>query len=130
MGISFIANLMQCTVNRFVKFYKYSFLVFILLLLVDIELYDKSSLVFPWQVWLASGIDGSLLYVIKFALNNNQEAKTLVLGLLIFSATVISDGLDVNGVIELPRLTSLGFLCVVIGMASSLSNRFFCHTPT
>jgi diguanylate cyclase (GGDEF)-like protein len=124
MGISFVTNLMRCTVNRFVKFYQYSFLVFIFLLLVDIELYDKSSLVFPWQVWLAPGIVVSLLYVIKLAINNNQEAKTLVIGLLIFSATIISDGLVVNGVIELPRLTSLGFLFVVIGMASSLSNRF------
>ena len=95
-----------------------------MLALIDTDLFDKSSLVFLWQIWLAPGIIVTLCYVTKLALNNNQEARTLIAGLAIFSVTVVSDALVVNGVTELPRLAPLGFLFVVIGMVFSLSNRF------
>jgi diguanylate cyclase (GGDEF)-like protein len=124
LAILFITNLLKSSVNKFVRFYQYSFLLFVLLALIDTDLFDKSSLVLPWQIWLAPGIIVTLCYVSKLALDNNQEARTLIAGLAIFSVTVVSDALVVNGVIELPRLAPLGFLFVVIGMVFSLSNRF------
>lgn len=124
LAILFITNLLKSSVNNFVRFYQYSFLLFVLLALIDTDLFDKPSLVFPWQIWLAPGIIVTLCYVTKLALDSNKEARTLIVGLAIFSVTVFSDALVVNGVIELPRLAPLGFLFVVIGMGFSLSNRF------
>jgi diguanylate cyclase (GGDEF)-like protein len=124
LAILFITNLLKSSVNKFVRSYQYTFLFFVLLALIDTDLFDKSSLVFPWQTWLAPGIAVTLFYVTKLALNNNQEARTLIAGLAIFSVTVVSDALVVNGVIALPRLVPLGFLFVVLGMVFSLSNRF------
>jgi diguanylate cyclase (GGDEF)-like protein len=77
-----------------------------------------------WQIYsIPLVIMGPGLIMIK-ARAGNSEAKTALIGVIIFAATCINDlALDLAG-LETDRLLPYGFVAVMLTMAISLANRF------
>jgi diguanylate cyclase (GGDEF)-like protein len=67
---------------------------------------------------------GGLVLVVWYAIQGNIEARTILVGWTIFLYASINDILLSQGLVQTPRLLTVGFAAVLISMAISLANRF------
>ncbi|MBL8020680.1 MAG: GAF domain-containing protein [Leptospirales bacterium] len=78
--------------------------------------------------WFHVATIPGILYVLYFLLRNafrgSREARVLLLGTLVFIATVINDMLDDRRIILTVRMAQYGFLVLVTAMATSLIQSF------
>lgn len=79
---------------------------------------------FYWQLLLVPGLLGVLVQVLWEATSGNLEARTMLVGWGIFVMTALNDIMVVQGVVQHPRLLTLGFAAVMATGALSLANRF------
>lgn len=78
----------------------------------------------PWRVWGGDATDVAPWLVVREARAANGEARTLLVGLLIFVATCVNDLLIDLTRLQTTRLVPYGFVAIMVAMAVSLANRF------
>lgn len=128
LGFQMIWSLLSYGPPRWARMYQFSFIGMgaIVLLVPGLEI--SFLTLDAWLVWVLPGIFGILVQVLWFAQGDDiearVEARTLLVGLLIFVAAVLNDILVEQGLLQTPRLATPGFFAVVVSMAISLANRF------
>ena len=128
LGFQMIWSLLSYAPPRWTRIYQFSFLGMgaIVILVPGLEIAFMT--LDAWLVWVLPGIFGVLVQVLWFAQSDDDEARgearTLLVGLIIFAAAVLNDILIEQGLVETPRLATPGFFAVVVSMAISLANRF------
>jgi diguanylate cyclase (GGDEF)-like protein len=123
-GMQAVWSLLRFTPPTWLRVYQCGFVVLAAVVALvpgtDILAYT----LYPWQLYVTPTLLGVLLQVIWFAANGNQEARTMVFGCAIFLFTAMNDIMVTQGVLQNPRLMTVGFLAVLVSMAVSLANRF------
>ncbi len=122
--IQMLLSLLALPVGLLLRLYQGCFVVFSLLALwlPGMEILYRTLLVWEflclpvllWVPWV----------IVRAARAGNQEARTAMVGLAIFTATGINDILiDLAG-LGTPRLLPVGFVAIMLSMVISLANRF------
>ncbi|MCZ6828176.1 MAG: GGDEF domain-containing protein, partial [Gammaproteobacteria bacterium] len=128
VGMEMIWSLLGFRPQRWARLYQLSFPV----LAAVAVLVPGYSILFltltPWQVWALPGMLAVLVQIIWYSQGYpspaRTEARTVLIGTVIFVLTAMNDILVEQGLLEMPRLVPLGFAAVLISMAVSLANRF------
>jgi diguanylate cyclase (GGDEF)-like protein len=79
---------------------------------------------FYWQLLVVPGLLGILVQVLWEATSGNLEARTMMVGWAIFVLAALNDIMVVQGMLQHPRILTLGFAAVIATGAISLANRF------
>jgi diguanylate cyclase (GGDEF)-like protein len=78
---------------------------------------------FYWQLLLVPAMLGVLVQILWEATSGNIEARTMLVGWGIFVMAALNDILVVQGVVQHPRMMTLGFAAIMATGALSLANR-------
>ena len=124
LAIQSIWTLLQQPIGPWLRAYQWSFvLLAAAVVAIPGHAIHYSTLEY-WQIWSLPLLLIGPGLVLREARAGNREARTLVVGLLIFVATCINDlSIDLANLDTL-RLTPFGFVAVMIAMSVSLANRF------
>ena len=124
VGLQLVFSLLHYDPPRWVRAYQLGFVLFFLVVVLvpgtDIFAYT----LFPYQAYLIPGLIAVLLLVVWFAALGHREARTMTVGWAIFLFAAINDILLSYGVLQHPRLLTIGFFAILVTMAISLANRF------
>ena len=124
VGIQMIWSLLQLPIGRALRAYQLSFVALsVLVLLVpghSIHYYTLNL----WQLWTLPIIALAPWVIFRETRAGNPEARTVLLGTVIFLATAVNDLLIDLAHIETSRMAPLGFVAILIAMAVSMANRF------
>ena len=124
LAIQSIWSLLQQPIGPLLRAYQGTFIFLAgIVLIVPGHAIHYNTLEY-WQLWSLPLLLIGPGLVLREARAGNREARTLVVGLLIFVATCLND-LSID-LANLPtvRLTPFGFVAVMIAMSVSLANRF------
>ena len=124
LGIQMIWSLLRLPVSPWLRAYQISFVVasaIVVLVPGEIIHYQTLNL---WQFWTLPLIAFAPWVIFREARAGNPEAKTVLLGAIIFLATAINDLLIDLIHLETARLAPIGFVAILIAMAISMANRF------
>ena len=124
LGIQMIWSLLQLPINRWLRAYQISFVCASLIVIAvpgHAVHYHTLSL---WQLWTLPSIALAPWVIFREARAGNLEARTVLLGTIIFLATAINDLMIDFANLETVRLAPLGFVAILISMAISMANRF------
>ena len=124
MGLQLLSSLLRFRVPVWARVYQSGFILFALLALLAPGFDILTQTLFPWQVYLVPGLLASLAIVVWTAALGNEEARTMTLGWAVFLFAALNDIMVAQGVVQHPRLLTLGFAAVLVSMAISLANRF------
>ncbi len=124
IGLQLVWSHLRFRPRPWQRVYQMGFVAFALVIALvpgsDIMAYT----LFYWQVYLLPGLLGMLVHVLWEATNGNHEARTMLVGWGIFVVAVINDIMVSQGVVQHPRMMTLGFAAVMLSGALSLANRF------
>lgn len=124
IGLEMMWCLLDYRPKRWARAYQLSF-VAMMAIVVLVPNFDVHFVTLKiWQVWAMPGILALLVQIIWNAQMANQEARTILVGMAIFTATIMNDIMVNQAVISTPRLASFGFAAIIVSMAVSLANRF------
>ncbi|WP_162846062.1 diguanylate cyclase [Seongchinamella sediminis] len=124
LGVQLIWSLLQLPVGRWLRAYQCSFLLAgLLVVLIPGHTIHFHTLIW-WELWTLPVFALTPWVIFRESRAGNSEAKTILLGTIIFLATGVNDLLIDLAHIETSRLAPLGFLAILISMAVSLANRF------
>lgn len=124
LGVQLIWSLLQLPIGRWLRAYQCSFLVAgPLVVLIPGHTIHFHTLIW-WQLWTLPIIALTPWVIFRESRAGNPEARTVLLGTLIFLATGVNDLLIDLAHIETSRLAPLGFVAILISMAVSMANRF------
>jgi diguanylate cyclase (GGDEF)-like protein len=84
----------------------------------------RAYTLFYWQLYLLPGLLGMVVQVLWEATNANREARLMLVGWGVFVVAILNDIMVSQGVVQHPRLMTLGFVAVMMAGALSLANRF------
>lgn len=124
LGIQMIWSLLRLPISALLRAYQISFVVacaIVVLVPGNTIHYQTLGL---WQFWTLPIIALAPWVIFNQARAGNPEAKTVLLGTIIFLATAINDLLIDLIHLETARLAPLGFVAILIAMAVSMANRF------
>ena len=124
LAIQMLWSLLNLPIGRVLRAYQLSFIVFALVVVLvpgfDIHYYSLR----PWQTWSIALVVTVPWIVIEQARLGNLEARTVLVGVLVFTAGCVNDLMvDFVGW-EAVRMVPLGFVAIMLCMAVSLANRF------
>ncbi|MFT6955557.1 MAG: diguanylate cyclase (GGDEF)-like protein [Halieaceae bacterium] len=124
LSIQAVWKMLDAHISRLLRAYQLSFVAAALVVVaVPGHQIHIQSLGY-WQVWSLPALALVTLLMLQKVQQGHSEAKTLIVGLLIFIAACINDLLiDFVGA-ETSRLMPYGFLAVMLSMSISLANRF------
>ncbi|MCZ6832092.1 MAG: GGDEF domain-containing protein [Gammaproteobacteria bacterium] len=124
VAIQMMWSLLQLPIGRWLRAYQLSFIAFAILVVLvpglDIHYYTLR----PWQIWSLALLVGIPWMFIREAYSGNAEARTGLVGILVFAAACTNDLLIDFAGWEGTRLVPLGFAAIMLFMAISLANRF------
>ena len=124
LGIQMIWSLLQIPIKPWLRAYQWTFIIASAVVLTvpghTIHYYTLNL----WQLWTLPIIALAPWVIFREARAGNTEAKTVLLGAVIFLATGINDLLIDLIHLETTRLAPIGFVAILISMAISLANRF------
>ncbi|TDG12857.1 diguanylate cyclase [Seongchinamella unica] len=124
LGIQMVWSLLQLPIGRWLRAYQWSFLAAaVLVVLVPGHAIHFHTLIW-WQLWTLPIIAFAPWVIFRESRAGNPEAKTILLGTIIFLATGVNDLLIDLAHIETSRLAPLGFVAILIAMAVSMADRF------
>ena len=124
VAMQLIWSTLELPISRRLRVYQTGFVAaaFAVVLIPGLE-FHFSSLTY-WQLYTIPLVIYAPWLIIREALAGNYEARTALVGVIIFVATCINDlALDLADA-DTSRLLPYGFLAVMISMAVSLANRF------
>ncbi|KAA1188908.1 diguanylate cyclase [Pseudohalioglobus sediminis] len=124
VAIQMIWSLLRLPIKRWLRAYQLTF-VLAALLVVAIPGHTVHYLTLEW--WQLLCLPSMVLapwVLFRETRAGNAEARTVLLGTLIFVCTALNDMLIDLVPLESPRLAPLGFLAVLVSMMVSLANRF------
>ena len=124
IALQMVWSLLQLPIGRLLRVYQLSFVVIALAVVTVPGLDIHYHTLRPWQLWSIALLAALPVAVIREARAGNAEARTALIGVLIFAAACTNDLLiDIAGW-EGTRLVPLGFAAIMLSMAISLANRF------
>ncbi|MEP5764693.1 MAG: diguanylate cyclase [Halieaceae bacterium] len=123
-GLQLVFSLLSFTPPLWVRFYQAGFAVFGLLVLLWPNTDILAHTLFNFQLYLMPGLAAVLLFVVWCAARGNREARTMSLGWAFFLFAAVNDILLSHGLVQHPRLLTIGFAAIILSMALSLGNRF------
>lgn len=116
--------LLEQPITRWLRAYQVSFIALSLLVVAvpghAIHYYTLAY----WQLWTLPILVLAPWMVVREARAGKGEARTVLVGLLIFVATCVNDLLIDLTRLQTTRLISYGFVAFMLSMAVSLANRF------
>ncbi len=124
LAIQMLWSLLRLPVGPLLRAYQVSFVLVSMIVVVvpgDIIHYQTLSW---WQLWTLPAIAIALWVMVGQVRVGNPEAKTVLLGAIIFLATAINDLLIDLVYLDSVRLAPLGFVAILLAMAVSMANRF------
>lgn len=123
-SIQMMWSLLQLPINRWLRAYQLSFVALTIMIVsvpgLDIHYHSLR----PFQLWSIPLLVIIPWIFIREALAGNPEARTGLIGILVFVAACINDLLIDYAVLEGPRLVTLGFTAIMLFMTISVANRF------
>ncbi|MEH6611733.1 MAG: diguanylate cyclase [Halioglobus sp.] len=124
LGIQMVWTLLDARISPLLRAYQLSFVAIALVVVaVPGHQIHIQSLGY-WQLWILPALVLAPLLMLQKLRQGHSEAKTLIVGLLIFVAACVNDLLiDFVGA-ETSRLVPYGFVAIVLAMSISLANRF------
>jgi diguanylate cyclase (GGDEF)-like protein len=124
IGLQMLWRLLGYQPARWARAYQLGFVVMALIVAL-VPGYTVMANALPlWQLYVLPCLAGVILQVIRSAVNDNREARTISIGICFFIGTVVNDILLDQGMLQGVRLSPLGFATVIVTMAVSLANRF------
>lgn len=108
--------------RKWIRWYQRSFFAMGILVLAVPGFKILFQSLHVWQLMVLPAILGLAYRVIYHAHRGNTEARTILLGILIFTAACFNDLAVDHGFIYGPRIMSIGFAAVLISMALSMAN--------
>jgi diguanylate cyclase (GGDEF)-like protein len=124
VGIQMIWALLRLPINRWLRAYQLSFVAAsILVVLIPGHTVHYQTLNI-WQLWLIPIMAWAPWVLLRESRAGNTEARTVLLGTVIFIGTAVNDMLIDLVHLETARIAPLGFIAVLVAMAVSLANRF------
>jgi diguanylate cyclase (GGDEF)-like protein len=117
-------SLLGLRINRILRAYQFCFVALSLAALCIPGLSILYHTMLPQQVIALPLVFWIPWLIIRAALSGNREARTIMLGLVIFAACAGNDlMIDLAGW-DTARMIPLGFIAIIVSMALSLANRF------
>ena len=124
LGIQMVWSLLQLPIGRLLRAYQWSFIAAgMMVVLAPGHAIHFHTLIW-WQLWTLPIIAVAPWVIFRESRTGNPEAKTILLGTIIFLATGVNDLLIDLAHIETSRLAPLGFVAILVSMAVSMANRF------
>ena len=124
LAIQSIWSLLEHPIGPKLRAYQASFILLAGLVLAVPGHAIHYTTLFYFQLWSLPLLLIGPSFVLREARAGNAEARTLVVGLLIFVATCLNDVSIDLAHLDTARLTPYGFVAIMIAMAISLANRF------
>lgn len=117
-------SLLQSSINRWLRVYQLSFVaVSLLVILVPGHTVHYHTLGL-WRLWILPAMLLVPWLLLVAARGGNREARTVLLGFIVFLAAALNDLLIDWIHLDSTLLAPLGFMAVLVAMAVSLANRF------
>ena len=124
LSIQLVWSLLQRPVALWLRAYQWSFVVSALVVVTIPGLEILYLTLKPWQLWSLPTLLLVLGAVFSSYRAGNGEARTLIVGVVIFALASLNDfSIDLLGV-DTPRLLVYGFVAIALFMAVSVANRF------
>jgi len=124
LAIQMMWSLLNLPIGRLLRAYQFSFIALAVVVVLvpgfDIHYYTLR----PWQTWSIALLIGMPWVIIRQARAGNTEARTTLVGVLVFAAACTNDLMIDFAGWEATRLVPLGFVAIMLSMAISLANRF------
>jgi len=122
--IQMMCSLLELPIGRLLRAYQFSFVVaaVVIVLVPGIDVHYVTLK--PWQVWTLGALVFIPWVIIREARSGNPEARTVSLGMLVFTAACTNDLMIDLADWQAIRLVPLGFVAIMLSMAISLANRF------
>ncbi len=122
--IQMIWSLLDLPIGRLLRVYQCCFIAFafVVVLVPSIDIHYITLR--PWQMWSIPLLGLIPWVIVRETRKGNPEARTALLGVLVFFAACTNDlMIDLAGW-HAVRLVPLGFVAIMLSMAISLANRF------
>ena len=123
LAVQMTWSLLQQPVGVWLRAYQWIFVAFFILLVAvpgQATMYQTLPI---WQYFTVPVLVMVTWLIVRQALAGNREARTVVVGVLLFVATCINDlMIDLVGVGN-TRLVPFGFVAIMLAMSASLANR-------
>ncbi len=124
VGMQMIWSLLGLPISRWLRAYQVSFVAASLLVVLipgHTVHYQTLSI---WQLWIIPIMAWAPWVLLRESRAGNAEARTVLLGTIIFIGAAVNDMLIDMVHLETARIAPLGFIAVLVAMAVSLANRF------
>ena len=122
--IQLIWSLLDLQITKLLRVYQLSFVVAAVLIILVPGIDIHSQTLQPWQFWILPLLLLIPWLIIREAHAGHPEARTALVGVMIFLTTCINDLMIDFAGWNSSRLISLGFVAIMVSMAISLANRF------
>jgi diguanylate cyclase (GGDEF)-like protein len=120
--MSMLWALLEDSPRGWIRWYQRSFYAAGALALVVPGFWILFKTLHLWHLMVIPVILGLAYRVIYHAHRGNTEARTILLGMLVFTAASFNDLAVDHGYIHGPRIMSMGFAAVLVSMALSMAN--------
>lgn len=123
LAIQLVFSLLQQPIGAWLRVYQ---CVFVAFLVAVIAVPGHAAYYYTLPVWQYSTVPilVAIAWVVsRQALAGNREARTVVIGVMLFAATCINDLLIDMAGIGSTRLVPFGFVAIMLAMSASLANR-------
>jgi diguanylate cyclase (GGDEF)-like protein len=124
LAIQMVWSLISQPIGGVLRAYQLSFVGFALVVVLfpgfDIHYYTLR----PWQIWSVALLIMVPWVILEHAHKGNAEARTVLVGVLLFVAACVNDLMIDFAGWETSRMVPLGFFAVMLCMAVSVANRF------
>jgi len=124
LAIQMIWSLLQLPISRWLRLYQASFVLFSLLVVVIPGHKVHYHTLNLWQLWTFPLMIYTPITMLRATRAGNVEARTLLIGALVFLATCVNDVLIDLVYLDTRRIVPYGFVAILIAMAISMANRF------
>lgn len=122
--IQLIWSLLDLQITKLLRVYQLSFVVAAVLIVLVPGMDIHSQTLQPWQFWTIPLLLTAPWLIVREAHAGHPEARTALVGVMIFLTACINDlMIDLAGW-NSARLIPLGFVAIMVSMAISLANRF------
>jgi diguanylate cyclase (GGDEF)-like protein len=121
--IQLLWSLLDLQISRLLRVYQASFVLAAVLIVLVPGIDIHAQTLQPWQFWTLPLLIIIPWLIIREAHAGHPEARTALVGVLIFLAACINDLMIELAGWSTPRLIPLGFVAIMVSMAISLANK-------
>lgn len=124
LGIQTIWTLLGRPIGRALRLYQLSFVGLALLVVLIPGLAIHYHTLQYWQFWTLPVLALTAWALVKEVRAGHPEARTIIIGVMLFMAACLNDLLIDIAKLQTTRLAPYGFVAIMLAMAVSLANRF------